>query len=333
MKKKIVAIIIFIFIFIFIFTLELCYVTGKKFGIKKGFEQGVNRQKLIENAEKYEARLREDLAGAEGIKRESVLCTNYTYKGYDPQDEVLNLRVDTKIYDVGFIAYSKEFAKRFGYPNTHVYPLDKGVHVMEFRVITRGIWQDIYLNILLDNDLGLDVPEIPYYMRESQEGLRFRLPDKIKGFKLSEEDWKYIQKVDKEPHGWEWENYYSRNNYLASLDYVPIDVAKWKGACASTILREYSNKYYKDFDYFSINIFDFGYLDKMLLKGAALWLKKKGGADYSQKLLKNPDEFLKFKIPQELSKKILPIMKEFDFYSNYNNIMERFKRFKQLEDK
>lgn len=255
---------------------------------------------------------REEQAKAEASGVKSVLCTNYVDWNYLGKPE--NLEATTKIYDVGFIVYSQEFAKRFGYPKSHVYPLDKGMHVMEFRLTTEGVSQRCYLNILMEKGLGLDVPEISYVMRSLRNGVRFRFPKEVEGFQLRPEDKDYRKKfVYEKPNGDHWENYYSRNIRLATLDYVP----RQKGSSCSEMLVDFSSTYYQDYDYFSIDV---GFETKILENGAAIWIKKKGGADYTMKGQADPDEFLKFKLPRPLIEKILPLMIETDSYSFLANM-------------
>lgn len=86
------------------------------------------------------------------------------------------------------------------------------------------------------------------------------------------------------------------------------------------MLQEFSDYYYKDYDYFSIDIGCGPSTTDLLDKGAAVWIKKVGGADYSVRVLTNPDDFFKFKIPQALIEKISPLMKETASYSFVNNM-------------
>lgn len=237
---------------------------------------------------------------------QSIICTNYN------EDRRLKyVVVPTKIYDVSFIAYTQEFAKRFGYPDSNVYPLDKGVQVMEFRLRTEGIWQEFYLNILMDKGLGLDVPPVPYANRAGFP-VQFRFPKQAEGFKMGPEDLTYLTKTTHEPFGEAWENYFNRNFRMATLNYIH----RAQGRSDSLQLKGFSNTYYKDFDYFSVGV---NGTQEILEEGASLWVKKKGGSNYNVRVLADPNDFVKFKIPPELVEKTIPVMEEMGFFSFHIN--------------
>jgi hypothetical protein len=252
----------------------------------------------------------------------SILCTNYNNGIYT--GDVLNVSVKTKIYDLGYAVYSKEFADKFGYPETNIYQLDKNIGVMEIRMITEGGFPRCYLNILVKKNIGLDVPEISYFGNARFIG-PFNLPKKVEGYKESEEDIQERLKRQREPHGWVWENYYSCNFGIAVLDYEYCKKSGWLGC----ILKEYSKEYYKDYDYFSISIGISSLTRKILQQpNASIWIKKKEGVDYSKVVWAKRDDFMKFIIPQELIQKILPIMEETDKYSFFN-VVENAIRIKE----
>jgi len=308
------------------------FFAGMKIGkTKKDAQQEVNKISYIKNANNEEIPLpkkfenereKKDFYDSLGIK--SNICFNFKSEDkYMPAFEVFDFTVNGKIYDVSFIAYSKEFAEKYGYSEKYVYPLDKGVQVMEFRVITEGHYICGYLNVLLDKDLGIDVPSISYVDRDPW---RLGLSKKPKSYREPQDMLEARLKAQKEPGGWVWENYYSRNICLATMDYVPDININGKGAARSSMLVEYSNNYFKEYDYFSIRIgcdmFSRGILKE---KNPSIWFKKIGGENYSKKLYVNPKEFIKFNIPQELIKKILPIMEETEMY-NFSNVIEKYRR-------
>ncbi|MBK8869469.1 MAG: hypothetical protein IPN19_00075 [Elusimicrobia bacterium] len=255
------------------------------------------------------------VAEASGVK--SVLCTNYV--DWDFLGKPENLEAATKIYDVGFIVYSEEFAKKFHYPESHVYPLDKGMHVMEFRLKTEGVKQRCYLNMLMEKGLGLDVPDISYVMGGGFG--KFGFPKQVGEFYVPPDELKYRKEMAYNPHGLGWETRYSQNFRLATLDYWTDGNGRGRGASHSGItLEEYSNSYYRDYDYFSIEIGPDILTTKILERGSSVWIKKKGGVDYSIHVRTNLDDFLKFKISPRLIEEVLPLMKETHHYSFMNNM-------------
>ena len=315
------------------------FFAGMKIGkTKKDAQQEAIKISYIKNANNEEIPLpkkfenereKKDFYDSLGIK--SNICFNFKSEDkYMPAFEVFDFTVNGKIYDVSFIAYSKEFAEKYGYPEKYIYPLDKGVQVMEFRVITEGHYICGYLNVLLDKDLGIDVPSISYFDRDPW---RLGLPKKPKYYREPDDMKEARLKAQKEPGGWEWENYYSRNICLATMDYKNLPNGKWKGGLNSATLVEYSNKYFKEYDYFSIRIgCDMFSRNILKQKNPSIWFKKIGGSDYGVKLLRNIDDFIKFNIPQELVKKILPIMEETEMY-NFSRVIEQYRRGKEQSGK
>ena len=250
----------------------------------------------------------------------SVLCTNYLGRNYAPYDKVANISIDTKLYDLSYIVYSKEFAERFGYPEKNVYTLDKHIQVMELRLATEGGIHRCYLNILVDKNIGLDVPELSY-----SRGVRLSFPDQLKQFdQLNKEDQEYRLKTIYEPLGDSWANYYNRNFGLFTLDYNRISSDKSiGGGTLGLIVKEYSKEYYRDYDYFSIDI-GCNLLTRKILKqkNASIWIKKKGGHNYStDRQTAISSEFEKYLIPQKLLVKIFPIMEETDTYVFFQTII------------
>ena len=93
----------------------------------------------------------------EPYTQKSIISTNLHMKnGIRP--EVLNVPVDSKIYDIRIVAYSQWFADMYGYPNDYVAEMPEGMQLIQFELVTEGIQTNTYFHVLLDNDLGLDIP-------------------------------------------------------------------------------------------------------------------------------------------------------------------------------
>ena len=100
---------------------------------------------------------RKDRSTNKPYTQKSIISTNLHMKnGIRP--EVLNVPVDSKIYDIRIVAYSQWFADMYGYPNDYVAEMPEGMQLIQFELVTEGIRTNTYFHILLDNDLGLDIP-------------------------------------------------------------------------------------------------------------------------------------------------------------------------------
>ena len=235
----------------------------------------------------------------------TTLVTN-TFSVNEPSQY---LPAKTKIYDLTFIRYSQKFADIYNYPQEYVIPMTEGVHVIEFQLKTDGVFNDVFINLLLEQDLGLDLPEKDdYVMRYSRNLMRFRLPETPKGTIFPKED------QDNFRHWLGYENYYDRNIYLATKDHV----FNKKGASKGTKLMEYSQTYYPSYQYLSIYLgYSIFVQDILKENNASIWIKKKGGRDYRHTAFMKAEECYILDIPHDLCELVLPIMEEMDtfFYS------------------
>ena len=118
---------------------------------------------------------------AKEVSNESTFISNFGER-FIPQDRVAKIRVKRSIYDLGFVYYSQEFADRYGYVNDYVVPMDEGMHMLEFRMRTEGVYTLCYLNVVLDSNIGLDFPNYSY----SDSRLKPNMPSKRPELKGSE---------------------------------------------------------------------------------------------------------------------------------------------------
>ena len=86
---------------------------------------------------------------------DAILSTNIR-DGITP--EVFNYPLATRIYDIRIVAYSQWFADMYGYPNDYVAKMPDGMQLIQFSMVTHGVDIETNFHILLDNDLGLDIP-------------------------------------------------------------------------------------------------------------------------------------------------------------------------------
>lgn len=255
----------------------------------------------------------------------SILSTNYNQR-LNMEDNIKQTPVPIGIYDVGYVVYSKEFAERFGYPPEYVTKLDKGMNALEFRMHSNGGFVECHLNTLLDNTLGLDLPEQDYQSRFEQQGDMIRFPKKLDSYKDEDghykerqEDKEFRMNVSQE----KW-HYYSRNVYLASYDYAPGKRGTWS---SSYLFENYTNKYIKGMDYVSIFVTCGGQpYNQFQLKDISLWFKKIGGYDYTKTTGAKPEQFIKFRIPESFAQKAAELMEPVtkSKYSFFGSITSKY---------
>lgn len=242
----------------------------------------------------------------------SILSINYNSK-FEQQDDVRDIPVESYIYDIGYVVYSKSFAERHGYPEKYIVDLDSGMQALEFRMMSRGGSVDCFLNALLDNNLNLDLPEQDYTARFNRNGGMMRFPKQIDAFKDPQGFMGYRENLEDKEFRMNVRqyklDYYSRNIRLASYDYAPdpngnFPPAKSGAWSSSYVLESYTGKYYKDLDYISISITCTEQPRKQLERDdASLWIKKKGGDDYTRGGFDKPEQFVKFRLPHVFAKK------------------------------
>jgi len=258
------------------------------------------------NSDIFPEATKEEKREAKDREYQSILTSNINIKPQDnPDAKSTDYLVKTKIYDVTYMVYSREFVERWKYPTDKIYiddKLPKEIKAMEISVITEGkiTWQ--YLKVLMDNDLDIDIPdELDYNMQllGSMEKMRF---PKATG---------ETRPLDiQEFH----EDYYRGREYEYNMNFFLTNNSK-KDIGGNMAPVEFSKRYFKDLDYY-----------KFLLSGttgkffeefnhkAELCFKKKGGTKYNDINTAwkkhNPDDFHCFKFSKKLIKQALPVLKE-----------------------
>lgn len=113
-------------------------------------------------------------AVADDREIKSIVTTNY-YK-MTPQDKLYDIERPIRILDLGYIQYTKEFAEKYGYPEQFITDeLSEGMEAVEFRMVTHGIYNECYLNVLINNKADIALPERDFIRRDGRKE-RFRLP-------------------------------------------------------------------------------------------------------------------------------------------------------------
>jgi hypothetical protein len=242
-------------------------------------------------------------------KKTSVLAINY---GKHLEDEILNIEVPTKIYDVGMTAYTKEFADRYGYSYDYVEDLSPGMQAIGFEMKTDNASNSCILNVVLDEDLNIDYPENEYvspyrFAKLKMPAKREELKDKkaYDGYKIKEEYADFFR------NGFSKRNKYSTNTSIATSDYeFKKKGARWNGIA----LYIHTRNQYPNSRFFSFNVGCMATMHNLFLNpDLELRLKKKGAPDFRKYTPTSADDFVRFKIPEKIRKFAQEIMHENDY--------------------
>jgi hypothetical protein len=226
------------------------------------------------------------------------LDNNNKYK-----EDIKEYIAKTKIYDISYVVYSKEYAKKYNLPMEKIYidnSLPKEIKFMELEITMDGAKQVQYLKILMDNDLNIDIPDADDYIMMSVGKNKLNSP-KWNGKYASKE----MQEFTRDVVGGN-ELRYNMNFFLVAdtpTDYIG----------GNMVPMEFSKRVAKDLDYYKFSFPFYGY-KRLEGKKPQLCFQKKGGRDLSEmryvgKKAKISD-FHCFLFPKKLIKKTAPILKE-----------------------
>lgn len=251
-----------------------------------------------------------------------TLVTNYTDV---LANNIAEIPIKNQRYDLGYVVYSKEFADHYGYPYSNVAELDPGLHVIEFKMKTIGRQDQCFLNLVFDQNIGIDVP--PHNVKDPADYDKITFPQKqdefkdangFEGYKESPEDRKFRTEVT-----WKDGEYYrSRGAFDNAMGMIKTKGTKLEGFANTLRLKEYSSTYLFNKDYFSFET----PCTLAIRKGSepdTFRIKKKGVEEWSFWLrntldFKLPDIFLKEvrKIVYLQKQSMIPLDKKFRNYFN-----------------
>ncbi|MGC6366893.1 MAG: hypothetical protein ACON35_02715 [Candidatus Marinamargulisbacteria bacterium] len=238
----------------------------------------------------------------------SIHATNVNSSG-EIGSELFDFPVNSKIYHIWLIAYSQWFADMYGYPNDYVVDMPKGLHVLQLEMGNHRVRPTMSFHLLLDNSLGLDLPT---HNITSKFNHPMRFPKRLKNeervpwWKTNKKRWrKQGELSDYQSAKGKRHRYFDLNTRIATLDYDPIK--KKIGASTSTGILMYRNDYFMGMDYVKLYT-STGHRKLFNRPNVSIWLKKKGGRDYRKNWKDRPEEFMKFKIPDEMRKQILQLI-------------------------
>lgn len=215
-------------------------------------------------------------------------------------------------------AYTKAFAKRFALPDpsTGTEP-EGGLQAIEFRVESappHSFGYNCKLNLYFDASLPIAYPEegVAGARRLYIQPTHFFLwpdPENKRWLSLSEKDRLYFS---------EKAGRYNRRAFLATPDYrwTPGgDASKRVGWASGMFYEEYHRNIFPGLAYVKIDMACPAYSSMDSLKVVQIWLEREGGRDYRKQLREEPEDFLKFTIPQSFYRKMLGWLKETAHYN------------------
>ncbi|MCP5382195.1 MAG: hypothetical protein H6912_07475 [Kordiimonadaceae bacterium] len=243
----------------------------------------------------------------------SVVWTNIGPSSFQLADEILAFPVNMPIYDLAFTNYSSYYAKNYGYPESHVIDMPDHIHLIEYRMRTVGRHTECKLNILLDKNLGLDLPNEAYVTQlafNSTDFIKIVRPKRVAGWQNSEETMLHNMKYLSTNESSLTNEKYKLRNAATSTEYIPPDNMSLARGGMTVGIDEYNPWFYEDLDYISLNI-ACGPMEIRMQKqpNYYVWLKKKGGRNYSRIVNLFAEDFMIFEIPLSLREKISGYMK------------------------
>ena len=238
------------------------------------------------------------------LKQDAILSTNIR-DGITP--EVFNYPLATRIYDIRIVAYSQWFADMYGYPNDYVSEMPEGMQLIQFSMVTHGVDIETNFHILLDNDLGLDIPT-QNYTNKIREGIRLpkQLSDEesVQWWKTDKDRLERQRKLSKiRIKKDKQRTYFNLNTRIATLDYIEGK----RGASTGTGIFAYRNDYYLDMDY--LKMFVSSQQIKFLKReNIAIWIEKKN------------DEPVKFKLPTAFRLQVIELLEQLSYYNSFDTV-------------
>lgn len=210
--------------------------------------------------------------------------------------------------------YTKAFAKRFALPDPELgTEPEGGIQAMEFAVEDakaryphkRFATYQCVLKLYIDSSLPVAYPEegiagSHHLLIQPSHFFMWPNPDNKRWLSFSEKDRLHFN---------ERNSRYNRTAFLATPDYrwkPGGDISTREGFAAGMFYEEYHRDLFPGLAYLKIDTTCPSYSSMEKLEVIQVWLKREGGRDYRKQLREEPEDFLKFTIPQPFYRKILP---------------------------
>jgi len=193
-------------------------------------------------------------------------------------------------------AYTKDFAERFGLPA----PMpgtepSGGLQAIEFAIEKGPAWTPFYyckFYLYLDSSLPVKYPE------EGIAGEKYMLIKKTHFFGSTQDQWLQWPGSDKLYFN-RRQGSYNRKANLASMDYVPGK----QGAIDSFSYEEFHKDILPGLAYIKLSA-PTPLLISKPRKNIGVWLQKESKVDYRSRVHVDPNDFLKFAIPEHVFQKV-----------------------------
>lgn len=198
--------------------------------------------------------------------------------------------------EMRIVAYTKAFAERFGLPapKPGTEP-SGGLQAIEFAIEKGPAWAPLYYcnyYLYVDNSLPIKFPE------EGRVGSLNMLVGKTHFFGRTHEKWMKWSLQDRR-YSSELDGKYNRKANLASMDYIPHK----QGATDSLLYVEYHKDLLPGVSYIKLDAPPPMMIDRPR-KNIGIWLQKESKTDYRNRIDADPNDFLKFPLPDQIFEKV-----------------------------
>lgn len=196
-----------------------------------------------------------------------------------------------KVYNARIIAVSQSYAEMIDYKYPErIMALPPGIHAAEFQIISEGNSTNCYYRFLVDSNLPLDLPSIDVVPNRSRISIGHAKEKHTKNETASIESARLKR--------FHFNNYYSRNVYLATETYDP-GTRDLPYVMRNPMLWSLKRDFWPGMHLIELSMGTGICSSRLHTKpNTALWIKKLDGKDYTHHLHLDPKDFYKFTLPE-----------------------------------
>lgn len=211
-------------------------------------------------------------------------------------EEIANIN-SMPLEKVSVSAYTKAFAKRFGLPEPHQeFELKFDLQAIEFS-LEKSEFAPLYFGVFklyLPQSLSIAYPEESV---AGEKDMLIRGTHFFGGTHDSTEQW-LRWPVNDRIHFNSRQGKYNRKAYFASINYIPGK----SGLVLDLSYAEYHQDLIPGISYVKLYTSTSMFPDSNRKGPFSIWLEKKGGPDYEKLRQIDPNDFLKFELPEQFFK-------------------------------
>lgn len=211
------------------------------------------------------------------------------------------------VYEISYIAYTQQFADRYGQKAENVAPLDPGMQYIEVKVLTEGRNTNCYFNMLLDKKVDIDFPKEDM-LHDPARLLHFVTKSREE---LTDHQFVAVNGIKRDSHSPQKWGRYQNNIYFGSA----TERNQRGPRVGGVMLHYYLHTRLPNAVILSVST-PCRQAYALQLPNPAIWIKKRAATrDYSKVLLPTPEDFHTFRLPDVLVDKLKPIQAGIPFVS------------------